>query len=57
MTEGIRKSENGEIGGKCVFLGTNEGAGCAKARAGARGVFPISPVRACGKEGGHIYRP
>ncbi len=56
MTEGIRKSENGEIGGKCVFLGTNEGAGCAKAlRARAGG--PISPARACGKEGGHIYKP
>ena len=56
MTEGIRKSENGEIGGKCVFLGTNEGAGCAKALRALAGFFRFSPARACGKKGGHIYK-
>mgnify|MGYP001852001371 CR=1 FL=1 len=52
MTEGIRKSENGEIGGKCVFLGTNEGAGCTRALR-ARGGADFA--RAGMRKGGRAY--
>ena len=53
MTEVIRKSENGEIGGKCVFLGTNEGAGCAKALRARAGFSDFA--RAGMRKGGRAY--